>query len=126
MVDLSMMVKLVDAPNNARLILLGDKDQLASALKAGRSVGDICSFIDNQGYSAAQNKLLLCERPVSTPWAIQFHLPTPRLRTSVADNLCMLQKATVLMPIGIGQLAKAINSGRTRRWMKSGIKFLGY
>ncbi|MFA0287527.1 exodeoxyribonuclease V subunit alpha, partial [Vibrio sp. 10N.222.45.F7] len=41
MVDLSMMYKLVDAlPEHARLILLGDKDQLAS-VEAGAVLGDI-------------------------------------------------------------------------------------
>jgi exodeoxyribonuclease V alpha subunit len=42
MVDLALMTKLVDAVRpNARLILLGDKDQLAS-VEAGAIFGDIC------------------------------------------------------------------------------------
>ena len=42
MVDLALMAKLVDAvPPAARLILLGDKDQLAS-VEAGAVLGDIC------------------------------------------------------------------------------------
>lgn len=57
MVDLPMMVKLVDAlPDSARLILLGDKDQLAS-VEAGAVLGDICSFL-YQGYSKEQSRLL--------------------------------------------------------------------
>jgi len=42
MVDLALMAKLVAAvPESARLILLGDKDQLAS-VEAGNVLGDIC------------------------------------------------------------------------------------
>ena len=58
MVDLSMMYKLVDAlPDHARLILLGDKDQLAS-VEAGAVLGDICSFNSESGYSTAQGNLI--------------------------------------------------------------------
>jgi exodeoxyribonuclease V alpha subunit len=42
MVDLSLMTRLLEqTPRNARLILLGDKDQLAS-VEAGAILGDIC------------------------------------------------------------------------------------
>ena len=48
MIDLSMMYKLTEAlPKSARLILLGDKDQLAS-VEAGAVLGDICSFSHQQ------------------------------------------------------------------------------
>lgn len=57
MVDLPMMYKLVDAlPKHARLILLGDKDQLAS-VEAGAVLGDICSF-NPIGYSSGQAQLV--------------------------------------------------------------------
>lgn len=43
MVDLPLMAKLIDAvPPEARLILLGDRDQLAS-VEAGAVLGDICN-----------------------------------------------------------------------------------
>ncbi|MEN8179395.1 MAG: exodeoxyribonuclease V subunit alpha [Pseudomonadota bacterium] len=43
MVDVALMAKLLDAlPASSRLILLGDKDQLAS-VEAGAVLGDICS-----------------------------------------------------------------------------------
>jgi hypothetical protein len=43
MVDLALMAKLVAAvPNEARLILLGDRDQLAS-VEAGNVLADICA-----------------------------------------------------------------------------------
>lgn len=47
MVDLALMAKLVDAVHpQARLILLGDKDQLAS-VEAGAIFGDICRGLKN-------------------------------------------------------------------------------
>ncbi len=43
MIDLALMTKLVEAvPREARLILIGDKDQLAS-VEAGAVLGDICN-----------------------------------------------------------------------------------
>lgn len=49
MVDLALMAKLVDAlPPRARLILLGDRDQL-SAVEAGAVFGDLCA---GRGHSA--------------------------------------------------------------------------
>jgi exodeoxyribonuclease V alpha subunit len=49
MVDLALMAKLFDAvPPAARLILLGDKDQLAS-VEAGYVLGDICQAAEAPG-----------------------------------------------------------------------------
>jgi len=51
MVDLALMSKLVQAlPQDARLILLGDKDQLAS-VEAGAVLGDICDTGRPHGFS---------------------------------------------------------------------------
>jgi exodeoxyribonuclease V alpha subunit len=51
MVDLALMAKLLDAlPAAARLILVGDKDQLAS-VEAGSVLGDICSGAHPDGLS---------------------------------------------------------------------------
>jgi exodeoxyribonuclease V alpha subunit len=51
MVHLEMMAALVDAlPPHARLILLGDKDQLAS-VEAGAVLGDLCHDAQAGGYS---------------------------------------------------------------------------
>jgi len=51
MVDLALMSKLVQAvPPNARLILLGDRDQLAS-VEAGSVLGDICTYEHSHGFS---------------------------------------------------------------------------
>jgi len=51
MVDLALMSKLIQAlPAQARLILLGDKDQLAS-VEAGAVLGDICDTGTEHGFS---------------------------------------------------------------------------
>jgi exodeoxyribonuclease V alpha subunit len=51
MVDLALMSKFVQAlPSDARLILLGDKDQLAS-VEAGAVLGDICDTGRIHGFS---------------------------------------------------------------------------
>ncbi len=53
MVHLEMMASLLDAlPKNAMLILLGDKDQLAS-VEAGAVLGDLCRHAEAGGYSDA-------------------------------------------------------------------------
>jgi exodeoxyribonuclease V alpha subunit len=103
MVDLPMMARLLDAlPSHARLILLGDKDQLAS-VEAGAVLGDICSFIE-QGISSAQADWLSRQtgyRLQGTPAGAQ-----------VRDSLCLLAKSWRFdQHSGIGQLARACNSG---------------
>ncbi|SDV05759.1 exodeoxyribonuclease V subunit alpha [Pseudomonas mucidolens] len=51
MIDLEMMANLLDAlPSHARLVLLGDKDQLAS-VEAGAVLGDLCRDAEAGWYS---------------------------------------------------------------------------
>ena len=53
MVDLALMTKLVDAlPSHARLILLGDRNQLAS-VEAGAILGDLCGPLRAPAFSRA-------------------------------------------------------------------------
>ena len=103
MVDLPMMARLLDAvPEHARVILLGDKDQLAS-VEAGAVLGDICQFT-KMGYSQNQAQQL--------SQLTGFNLPAQPHNNAVADSLCMLQKSYRFdARSGIGQLAKAINEG---------------
>ncbi|OLQ93929.1 exodeoxyribonuclease V subunit alpha [Vibrio ponticus] len=105
MVDLSMMYKLVDAlPKHARVILLGDKDQLAS-VEAGAVLGDICSF-HQYGYSSQQGELIAQLTGFNTLAQSQ------QKGSQVGDSLCMLQKSYRFdARSGIGQLAKAVNAG---------------
>ncbi|WP_324046388.1 exodeoxyribonuclease V subunit alpha [Aeromonas caviae] len=103
MVDLPMMARLLDAlPRHARLILLGDKDQLAS-VEAGAVLGDICCFIE-QGISPAQADWLSRQ----TGYRLQGTPAGARVR----DSLCLLSKSWRFdQHSGIGQLARACNSG---------------
>lgn len=105
MIDLPMMARLLDAlPEHARLILLGDKDQLAS-VEAGAVLGDICSFVA-RGYSAQQAQKL--------SQLTGYHLSQGRGSNAISDSLCMLQKSYRFdARSGIGQLAKAINIGNS-------------
>lgn len=111
MVDLSMMYKLVDAlPEHARLILLGDKDQLAS-VEAGAVLGDICSF-NSTGYSSAQGNLIAEMTGFDAIANTQQTKAGAVNPPAIADSLCMLQKSYRFdARSGIGQLAKAINNG---------------
>ncbi|ASA55141.1 exodeoxyribonuclease V subunit alpha [Vibrio gazogenes] len=106
MIDLPMMYKLLMAlPDHARLVLLGDKDQLAS-VEAGAVLGDICAF-QTQGYSRSQITQL------ARLTGYQFASPLPHQDVPpLADSLCLLQKSYRFHArSGIGQLAKAVNSG---------------
>ncbi|RQW63105.1 exodeoxyribonuclease V subunit alpha [Vibrio viridaestus] len=106
MVDLSLMYKLFDAiPSHAKVILLGDKDQLAS-VEAGAVLGDICSF-QKYGYSASHAKLI----EQLTGFQAKF-LQGKGASPVIANSLCMLQKSYRFNSrSGIGQLAKSVNKG---------------
>jgi len=106
MVDLPLMAKLLMAlPDHARLILLGDKDQLAS-VEAGAVLGDICAFI-NSGYSDQQAQQL------AQLTGFDSLLTTQNRQPGMADKLCLLRKSYRFDQYsGIGFLAAAINQGR--------------
>ncbi|MBW7981416.1 exodeoxyribonuclease V subunit alpha [Enterobacillus tribolii] len=109
MVDLPMMSRLIEAlPGHARLILLGDRDQLAS-VEAGAVLGDICRFAE-AGFRPARAAQLsrLC--------GVQVPGGEKEPDVAVRDGLCLLQKSYRFdAASGIGQLAKAINTGATER-----------
>lgn len=108
MVDLPMMARLIAAlPDRARLILLGDRDQLAS-VEAGAVLGDICRYAE-QGYSP--------ERAEQLSELTGFAIPACSLSQAVPvrDSLCLLRKSYRFQHhSGIGQLAMAINQGNVK------------
>lgn len=105
MIDLALMAKLVDAlPKNARLIMLGDKDQLAS-VEPGAVFGDLCRSF---GYSPAFRERLYAASGVETPSGDLF---TPALSDCVA---LLTHSHRFGSESGIGQLARLINAGRAK------------
>lgn len=106
MVDLAMMARLIEAlPAGARVIFLGDRDQLA-AVEAGSVLGDLF-YCGEQGYSPARaaqlRELTGCEVSGNNLQA----------SARVADHLCQLQQSYRFDQYsGIGQLAKAVNLGQ--------------
>ncbi|MEJ2461481.1 MAG: exodeoxyribonuclease V subunit alpha [Candidatus Thiodiazotropha sp.] len=103
MVDVSLMASLLDAlPTTARLILLGDRDQLAS-VEAGAVLGDICQGCEGAGSDFTQRLSALSdetlpEHPVSTG--------------ALSDNVTLLRRSYRFgSDSAIGRLAKAVNQG---------------
>ncbi|ABE55633.1 exodeoxyribonuclease V, alpha subunit [Shewanella denitrificans OS217] len=112
MVDLPMMHKLLSAlPKDARLILLGDQDQLAS-VEAGAVLADICAGLKAPASSAAQwqmryshEQALLLEALTGEKLTRYIH-PQARL----GDSLCILFHSHRFKgDAGIGLLAAAVN-----------------
>lgn len=105
MIDLTMMSRLIDAlPPHARVIFLGDRDQLAS-VEAGAVLGDICTYA-SLGYTAERAEELA--RLTGCSLAAEQHSIAGPLR----DSLCLLQKSYRFgSDSGIGQLASAVNRG---------------
>ncbi|EKT60132.1 exonuclease V subunit alpha [Providencia sneebia DSM 19967] len=109
MVDLPMMSKLIEAlPPDARLIFLGDKDQLAS-VEAGAVLGDICQFA-NMGYSLQRAN----ELTQLTGYSLDNF--TSEKGPLIRNNLCLLRKSyRFSSSSGIGQLASAVNEGNAKQ-----------
>ncbi|HCV67635.1 MAG TPA: exodeoxyribonuclease V subunit alpha [Serratia sp.] len=105
MVDLPMMARLIAAlPAPARVIFLGDRDQLAS-VEAGAVLGDICRFAE-QGYSVARAEQL------SRLTGCLLQGESAQAEAAVRDSLCLLRKSYRFdANSGIGQLASAVNTG---------------
>jgi exodeoxyribonuclease V alpha subunit len=107
MVDVELMSALLQAlPKHARLILLGDKDQLAS-VEAGAILGELCREANSGGYSQETAALL----STLTGQAIPADF--------VSSNAGALEQHIVMLRTShrfaatsaIGRLAAAINTG---------------
>ncbi|WP_419148461.1 exodeoxyribonuclease V subunit alpha [Pseudoalteromonas 'SMAR'] len=131
MVDLPLMAKLVDAlPQHARLILLGDKDQLA-AVDTGNVLSDLCEGLVLGSAPHYSEKLVAQLRTLSQEALPPAVAQLPGLDDfSLADNLAFLQKSHRFNSnSGIGQLAYAVNSNsRTQleRVMNAGFADLDF
>jgi exodeoxyribonuclease V alpha subunit len=108
MVDLVMMSRLVKAvPEEARLIILGDKDQLAS-VEAGSVFGDLCRDVRKRNFSTSMRKLL----SLLTQEALHPVVDTPYGNLDLQDCTVVLHKNYRFdHREGIGALTRAVNLG---------------
>lgn len=117
MIDLSLMAKLFDAlPEHAKVVLLGDKDQL-SAVECGNIMADLCADchlgelpIYSQAKTEQLQRLCAITQPISRGQASHFQL---------IDNIAFLQKSHRFdAQSGIGQLALAVNQGNVNQALR--------
>lgn len=105
MIDQELMQSLLDALHpGTRLVLLGDKNQLAS-VEAGSVFGDLCRGAEQLDYSQGMND-----------WLVQVlgHRAGPDGEGGLADQRVMLRRNRRSTP-GIGELAEAVNAGDADR-----------
>jgi exodeoxyribonuclease V alpha subunit len=107
MVDLEMMAAVLDAlPASARLILLGDKDQLAS-VEAGAVLGELCQRAGEGHYTPATRDWLLA----ATGERIEVAMLDEQ-GTALDQSIAMLRHShRFSAESGIGQLATLVNTG---------------
>ncbi|WP_016704201.1 exodeoxyribonuclease V subunit alpha [Pseudomonas chlororaphis] len=108
MIDLEMMANLLDAlPVHARLVLLGDKDQLAS-VEAGAVLGDLCRDAEAGWYSPQTRNWL---EAVSGEQLADSGLQEDNVGTHpLAQQVVMLRHSRRFGEgSGIGQLARWVN-----------------
>lgn len=104
MIHLEMMAALLQAmPPHARLVLLGDKDQLAS-VEAGSVLGDLCAHAAEVRYDAASRDYLL-EATGET-------LPASEAMGSALDQQTVMLRHSRRFGTTIGALAREVNDGR--------------
>ncbi|OQR32419.1 exodeoxyribonuclease V subunit alpha [Pseudomonas sp. Bc-h] len=108
MIDLEMMANLMDAlPPHARMVLLGDKDQLAS-VEAGAVLGDLCRDAEAGMYSPQTQTWL---ESVSGEDLSKSGLQQgDNVQHALAQQVVMLRHSRRFVAgSGIGQLAKLVN-----------------
>ena len=107
MVDLEMMAGVLDAlPASARLILLGDKDQLAS-VEAGAVLGELCQRAGEGHYTPATRDWL----QAATGERIEAAMLDVE-GTALDQSVAMLRQShRFSAESGIGQLAALVNAG---------------
>ncbi|MBS1188550.1 MAG: exodeoxyribonuclease subunit alpha [Rhodocyclaceae bacterium] len=110
MIDLEMMASLLEAlPPRARLILLGDKDQLAS-VEAGAVLGDLCHQAERGHYTPAT--LAWIEDQTGHRLDDPSLHPGEPVRHALAQQTVMLRHSRRFhADSGIGRLARAVNQG---------------
>jgi exodeoxyribonuclease V alpha subunit len=108
MVHLEMMDSLLDAlPAGARLVLLGDRDQLAS-VEAGAVLGDLCQPVPGTtGHGAYDAQAV---RWIEAATGQRMPAVAPAATTALAQQTVVLRRSRRFAG-PIGQLAQALNAG---------------
>jgi len=116
MVHLEMMDALLDAlPPRARLVLLGDKDQLAS-VEAGAVLGDLCAGAGADAYTAATRRHVHAVSGITLPARGARGPDGDRGEGRRGDHEALAQHVAILHTShrfsgAIGELAAAVNRG---------------
>ncbi len=107
MIDLELMASLVEAvPRTARLILLGDRDQLAS-VEAGAVLGELCHRAAGGHYTPSTAQWLEAVTGMTVPQAMQ-----DANGQALDQHIVMLRESHRFgADSGIGRLAAAVNAG---------------
>jgi len=113
MVDLPMMARLLAAlPSDTRMVLLGDRDQLAS-VEAGSVLGDMCSWPGELLYSHSQTQQLQALQ------CLPAGAESDPQASIVANSICLLRKSYRFdQNSGIGHVARAVNQGDSEQFSK--------
>ena len=109
MIDLALMTKLFEAiPPQARILLLGDKDQLAS-VETGSVFTDICVSANNQYNENIANYL-------HDMTGHALGVKQSEVKSAPIDHhiICLLKSWRFDQTSGIGTLAAAVNHGSTK------------
>ena len=109
MADLALTAKLFEAvPLNSRLMLIGDKDQLAS-VEAGSVLGDICDTGNDHYYS----KKFIGEIQKIYPACVkEAKLVKTKKEPVIADSIVTLTRSFRFTgESGIGEISRAIKKG---------------
>ena len=114
MVDLALLSNLTMAlPDHARLILVGDKDQLAS-VEAGSAFGDICAICRINAFSKPVTRMI----EQTTGYQIQ-KIPAGKEDNRIPDCMVqLLQNYRFGAESGIQKISEEINGGRGRDAMR--------
>jgi len=108
MVDLPLMSKLIQAlPEMARLIIIGDRHQLAS-VQAGSVLGDICGDKTGNGFSKGFAQVVATA--VSCPWET---LTSPhKEKAGIQDSMVYFTRPyRFAKESGINVVSRAVNEG---------------
>ena len=110
MIDISLMARLLEAvPTEARLIILGDHNQLSS-VEAGAVMGDICQRVGSEGRSAAIDSVY---RQLGISGAASGEAAPDQAKPLDNHVIVLSRNYRFSARTGIGALIRAVNAGQS-------------